>query len=185
MKPNTETEEEYVASRNLLLRYLNSDETLSALGGPIVQTILIFLRFHFFVHESHFVFYERTYTCLYEKYTNSCHEGTNYGIKYSGLGSRPNMGLDKSTERMTCHAVMGTKRHLQECGNSKVGYWSWTDIKCSMKLIKPAVEMFILQWNAGNLFDVCKISYNFFKVIYKYPEGRKKGMTLHFLYFAG
>jgi hypothetical protein len=43
-----------------------------------------------------------------------------------------------------------------------------------MKLIKPAVEMFILQWNAGNLFDVCKISYNCFKVVYKDPEGRKK-----------
>ena len=87
MKPNTETEEEYVASKHLLLRYLNSPTTLAALGAPIVQTILIFLRCHFFTHESHFVFYERTRTRHYDEYTNSCHEGTNYGIKHSGLGA--------------------------------------------------------------------------------------------------
>ena len=36
MKPGTETEEEYFASKKLLLRYLNSSTTISLIGAPIV-----------------------------------------------------------------------------------------------------------------------------------------------------
>ena len=179
MKPGTETEDEYVASKKLLLRYLNSSTTISLLGAPIVKTIILFLRCHLFTHESHFCFYKRKDTLHYDEYTNSCHEGTNYGIKHSGCNAKPNMGLERSTKVMVQNGVLGTKRHFQECANSKVGYWSWTDMKCSMKLIKPAVEMFLAQWNAAPLFEVCKISYNVFKVVYKDPEGRKKRHDSH------
>ena len=77
MKPGTEKEDEYVASNHLLLMYLNSHTTVSLLGAIIVKTILLFLRCNFFTHKSHFLFYKIKYTHHFDKYTNSCHEGTN------------------------------------------------------------------------------------------------------------
>ena len=62
LKPDKDTQKEYVASKELILRYLNSVETIAALGKTIVNTIELFLKIHFFIHESHFVFYERLYT---------------------------------------------------------------------------------------------------------------------------
>ena len=56
MKPGTETEEEYVASNNLLLKYLDSDTTVSLYGAHIVKTTILLLRCHLFTPESHFSF---------------------------------------------------------------------------------------------------------------------------------
>ena len=47
-------------------------------------------------HEMNYCFYKRNNMRHYEEYTNSCHEGTNKGIKYNSAPVLPGHSLAKS-----------------------------------------------------------------------------------------
>ncbi|KAG7357973.1 hypothetical protein IV203_014560 [Nitzschia inconspicua] len=77
-----ETLDEYKASKALLFPYVNSEEVVKVIGDDTADNIVTFLRSKVFVHEQHFA------RCFYldvrrfDAYSNTCLEGTNYGVKY-------------------------------------------------------------------------------------------------------
>ncbi|KAG7354809.1 MULE transposase domain containing protein [Nitzschia inconspicua] len=95
-----ETLDEYQASKALLLSYVNSDEVVKVIGSDNANNIVTFLRSHVFVHEQHFA------RCFYldvrgfDAVSNTCLEGTNYGVKYCENRVLPNMSQAKATKVM-------------------------------------------------------------------------------------
>ncbi|KAG7370771.1 hypothetical protein IV203_019341 [Nitzschia inconspicua] len=96
---SVKTLDEYKASKALLLSYVNSEEVVKVIDDT-ADNIVTFLRSNVFVHEQHFA------RCFYldvrgfDAYSNSCLEGTNYGVKYCENRVLPNMSKAKSTKVM-------------------------------------------------------------------------------------
>ncbi|KAG7372657.1 MULE transposase domain containing protein [Nitzschia inconspicua] len=97
---SVETLDEYKASKALLLSYVNSEEVVKVIGDDTADNIVTFLRSNVFVHEQHFA------RCFYldvrgfDAYSNTCLEGTNYGVKYCENRVLPNMSQAKATKVM-------------------------------------------------------------------------------------
>ncbi|KAG7360933.1 MULE transposase domain containing protein [Nitzschia inconspicua] len=95
-----ETLDEYQASKALLLSYVNSEEVVKVIGNNNTDHIVTFLHSNVFVHEQHFA------RCFYldvrgfDAYSNTCLEGTNYGVKYCENRVLPNMSQAKATKVM-------------------------------------------------------------------------------------
>ena len=71
---------EYMISKILLYNYICS--VAEEIGEKNVDDVLDFVRGHVEVHEHNYVFYLRKDIRHYEENSNSCHEGTNGGLKY-------------------------------------------------------------------------------------------------------
>ncbi|KAG7345185.1 MULE transposase domain containing protein [Nitzschia inconspicua] len=90
----------FTNSKALLLSHVNSDEVVKVIGRDNADNTVTFLRSHVFVHEQHFA------RCFYldvrgfDAYSNTCLEGTNYGVKYCENRVLPNMSQAKATKVM-------------------------------------------------------------------------------------
>ncbi|KAG7361662.1 SWIM zinc finger domain protein [Nitzschia inconspicua] len=87
-------------SKALLFSYVTSEEVVKVIGEDTADNIVTFLRSNVFVHEQHFA------RCFYldvrgfDAYSNTCLEGTNYGVKYCENRVLPNMSQAKATKVM-------------------------------------------------------------------------------------
>ncbi|KAG7344882.1 hypothetical protein IV203_032413 [Nitzschia inconspicua] len=96
-----ETLDEYKASKALLLSYVTSEEVVKVIGDNNADHIVTFLRSNVFVHEQHFAMCFYLDVRGFDAYSNTCLEGTNYGVKYCENRVLPNMSQAKATKVMT------------------------------------------------------------------------------------
>ena len=114
MKQNCETKEEYLLSKKLLLQFVQSTYVSSRLGTLFPKNFDTFFRINVEPHENNFCFYRRKWLRHYSEYTNSCHEGTNKGIKYNAAPVLPGHSLAKSCIILSKNGEQNTtkKKHL-------------------------------------------------------------------------
>ena len=114
MKENCETREEYLLSKKFLLQFVNSTYVTSRLGTHFPKNFDNFFRHSVEAYEANFCFYQRRWTRHYGEYTNSCHEGTNKGIKYNSAPVLPGHSISKACIILSSNAERSTtkKKHL-------------------------------------------------------------------------
>ena len=80
--------------------YVQSSPVKKAIGDGGSNALLQFLRNNVFPHEDHFAGHLYHNTFAFEEYSNTCLEGTNNGLKYSGDAVRPSMGVAQAGKCM-------------------------------------------------------------------------------------
>ena len=118
MKSSCETKEEYVLSKRLMLKFVNSTYVTNKLGTLFPKNFETFFRNNVETHEMNFCYYKRKELRHYSEYTNSCHEGTNKGIKYCSAPVLPGHSLAKSCIIMSKNAERSVTKKKHE--NTKV-----------------------------------------------------------------
>ena len=98
-------------SKILLYNYICS--VTEQIGEKNVDDVLDFVRGHVEVHEHNYVFYLRKDIRHYEENSNSCHEGTNGGLKYCAGAVLPMNKFDKSVTKLCNQATRKGKMRNQ------------------------------------------------------------------------
>ena len=96
MKPNCETFKEYVLSKYLLYKYLQSDAVINKVSTLMYSHVTLFVKKRIEIHESKFLFSLRKHVRHYAEYSNTVLEGCNNGIKYHSSNVTPQTRLDNS-----------------------------------------------------------------------------------------
>ena len=96
MKPNCETYKEYVLSKYLLYKYLQSDAVINKVSTLMYSHVTLFVKKRIEIHESKFLFSLRKYVRHYAEYSNKVFEGCNNGIKYHSSNVTPQTRLNNS-----------------------------------------------------------------------------------------
>ena len=96
MKSSCETREEYLVSKLMFKKFLNSKPIKTKLGTTFIQNVESFVTKHIEPHETYFCFYLRLNLRSFEEYTNSIHEGTNRGLKYNSAPVGPSTNIEKA-----------------------------------------------------------------------------------------
>ena len=104
MKSSCETREEYLVSKLLFKKFLNSKQIKTKLGTTFIQNVENFVTKHIEPHETYFCFYLRLNLRSFEEYTNSIHEGTNRGLKYNSAPVGPSTNIEKALAIMCNNA---------------------------------------------------------------------------------
>ena len=97
MKSYCENRKEYLFFKQLCFRYILSQEVQNDVGRTCVRLIMNFIRASIDPYEDHFLFYNRKCTRHFDKYSNSCHKGTNNEVKYNSAHVGPLVNLNHST----------------------------------------------------------------------------------------
>jgi hypothetical protein len=87
-------------SKDLLYRYINSENVISTIGQAGCDSIQSFLRGYVFPHAARFAGYVYFKCRSFEAHANTPLEGTNRGLKYGEFAVKPNMQADRSTKQM-------------------------------------------------------------------------------------
>jgi hypothetical protein len=87
-------------SKDLLYRYINSENVISTIGQAGCDSIESFLRGYVFPHAARFAGYVYFKCRSFEAHANTPLEGTNRGLKYGEFAVKPNMQADRSTKQM-------------------------------------------------------------------------------------
>ena len=89
---------EHTISKILLYNHIYS--ATEQIGQKNVDDVLEFVRGHVEVHEHNYVFYLRKDIWHYEENLDSCHEGTNGGLKNCAGAVVPMNKFDKSVTKL-------------------------------------------------------------------------------------
>ena len=100
-KPSCETRLQYLASKFLLLHYLEQDHIIEDCGIDFINGVKKMIHENIEPNEADYVYYLRKKVCHFAEYSNSAHEGTYHGLKYSSDAINPSHLLDVSTERLS------------------------------------------------------------------------------------
>ena len=96
MKNSCETQEEYLASKLIFKKILNSKLITSNHGTTFIENVENFVTKYIKPHEIHFCFYLRLNLRYFKEYTNCIHEGTNRGLKYNSALVGPSTNIEKA-----------------------------------------------------------------------------------------
>ena len=109
MKSSCETRTEFLISKQLFLKYINT-YCVTALGLPFTEPLLVWYRNSIETQESNFCFYLRNRIRHYDEYTNSIHEGTNNALKHRSGAVQPSLTLKKSVAKISFFADIDNHR---------------------------------------------------------------------------
>ena len=104
------TEDEYVMSKMLFLKYLQSPMIVKEIGHSNVEQILLFLRHSIFPVEEKMVYWKCRHLFHLNIHTNCAHEGVNSGMKHCSLPVKPQHSLAQAAQILTTNAKI--KQHI-------------------------------------------------------------------------
>ena len=171
MRPGfVESESEYIFSKRLLNKYINSKTVIDSLNGDFskVHHIVSWLRSYVFIHENEFLFYRRKNIRHFDISHNSIHEGTNFGMKNHASNIRPDMSMHITGERLT---LQGNLKHLQLETESVRDYTKkklWSDLPTSRYIVHLAEGILLTQSKQVKNYDVRWVDESNFEVTYQY-----------------
>ena len=136
-----------------------------SLGHMFINLLVLFLRVHFFPLEKYFTSYLRHNIRHFDKYTNSVHEGSNNGLKNSGIGCKPYMTMDVAAAVMNTNAEMSVHTQLQTAEAELNSKPTWSQSKVGTHIIANTYGLFQQQWVGRKLYECCKINGYQWKVV--------------------
>jgi hypothetical protein len=148
-----ETEEEFLLSKALFLKFIASNQVQQALGPQGVEQLEDFYCKRIEPHEDLFVFYRRRRLHL-DTNSNSAHEGTNHGIKYHSIPVKPTHGIVESTKILMQQSKIKSgdaKIQSAQYNHSKIRGWSC--LPTANSLTHLGESLVLKQWEEStNLF---------------------------------
>ena len=159
MKPSCETEKEYLLSKALFFQYLKTPEVRLEIGTRFCVEVENMVRCYIEPHEAKFVFYEKVGLRHFDEYSNSCHEGTNKGLKFDANKVGPSLLLDNSAQRVT---QQGKVRYEQFCIDAtrqvtKSQVWSNQFEHLSKHIVQRGIFLLNEQFNVHSNYENEKI----------------------------
>ena len=151
MKSSCETREEFIASKLMFKKFLNSKQTKSTLGSCFINSVQNFITKHIKQHKSNFCFYLRLNIRHFDEYTNSIHKGTNCGLKYSTARVGPSTNIEKAMAILYNNTERNGKRKSRIASINLIGTKVYSKLQCANKLV-PIGE-YILSQNWINRFS--------------------------------
>ena len=167
MKPSCETELQYLASKYLLLHYLNQEWMLEDCGEKFVDGVKKMIRDNIEPHEDRYVYFKRKHIRHYGEYSNSAHEGTNHGLKASSDGVKPSHLLDKASERLSSQGERSYKYFVTKTRQQLNEYKSWNELLCCEHLVNRGASLLVQEKQAAVNYDVIRTSKTRFYIRYK------------------
>ena len=167
MKQTCETELQYLASKYLLLSYLENEEIISDCGTQFIDKVKRMIRENIEPNERFYVFYRRKYTRHFGEYSNSAHEGTNHGLKYAADGVKPSHLLDISSERLSFQGERNYEKFLNSVNSHLEQNKSWNHLPCSKHLIPKGAALLVQEYDTSHNYEHQRINYYQFLIRYK------------------
>ena len=157
MKPDCETKYEFELSKYLFFRYLRSPQVRNEIGTEYCITVENMVQQYIEVHEDKFVFHEKIALRHFNEYSNSCHEGTNKGLKFHSNKVGPQFLLENSAMRLT---QQGKTRYQKFCIDAtrqltKNPVWNHSLKNLNNKIISRGLSLLTEEFNLhGNYENV-------------------------------
>ena len=104
MKVNCQSKVEYIISKHMFFKFLNTHQIKSTLGAMFIDSVEEFVKTKVEVYEKHFCFYLRKKQRHFDEYINSLHEGTNIGLRHSVAPVGPSTTIENAMVVMTNNA---------------------------------------------------------------------------------
>ena len=145
-----ESEEEYIVSKALFLKFVQSDQVKDLFGSGFVESVVQFVRVNVFPHEARFCYYKRHGLFHLETHTNCGHEGTNNGIKNCSSPVMPQNRLDRAIKTLNFNAdikALNTSIMVCQKTNSRK---LWSDSPTSGYVTDPCESMLRTEWKAAS-----------------------------------
>jgi len=159
MKDNCETEEEYKASKYLLMKLVKSQYVKDNLGTFFTANFLSFFRKHVEVFEHSFVFWRRKNIRHYGEYSNSTHEGTHNRMKHSMIYAvNGKMKLQSSLINLTKRGEMKLRDKSVQYDNSYRTKKPYAIYEAEDNLVPYAASHLQSVFNAFNIFESQRVS---------------------------
>ena len=118
MKPICETEEEYLISKLMFLKFLNTQQNRSTLGKPFINAVEWFIKHRVEPYEGNFCYYLR------KKYLNSLQEGANNATCHSVPSVKPSTNIENTfnvlTENSNCSYIKKVIERSKQLYRNKV-----------------------------------------------------------------
>jgi hypothetical protein len=125
-----EDEDEYELSKELLFAYLNSSTVLRVCDGSthLVHRVKTFVRDYVIVYDQFFLYYKRKSHQHFNVASNSCHEGTNFGLKSHAASVRPSQNLDTAGRSLTLQGVLKVHQITDQANRSLQTKSLWSSL---------------------------------------------------------
>ena len=146
-QPNyCETPEEYIVSKALFLKFVQSNQVKVLFGEIFVHAVIDFVRESVFPHEERFCYYLRHSLFHLETHTNCGHEGTNNGVKNCASPVMPQNNLDRSIKTLSLNAEIKAANTSILVANKTHRTKLWTDSPTSAYVSDPCESMIQSEW---------------------------------------
>ena len=138
--------EEFRLSRALFLYVVQSDDVKTVLGSDAVKLIVDFARNFVLIHEENFCYYARHSKFHLESHTNSCHEGTNNGIKHCAAPVMPQNRISRAVETLAFNSeIKASEIAIQLCTQVH-GRSLWSNTPTADHVTSVCESMLIMEW---------------------------------------
>jgi hypothetical protein len=164
MKDSCETHEEYIVSKALLLRFIESESVVRVFGPENVLKILKFFRNNIETQESRFCFYLRRDRRHFDTIMNTAHEDTNNGIKYCAAPVLPSYSLSKSARTLSQNGKVTARQHELDNARAVDSTKLWSNLPTSEHLTHLGEGLVVEQWKIRNNYESRQIEANLFQV---------------------
>ena len=171
-KPKCETRLQYLASKFLLLQYLEQEHIVDDCGIDFINGVKKMIRENIEPNEHDYVYYLRKKVRHFAEYSNSAHEGTNHGLKYSADSVNPSHLLDVSTERLSFQGERTYEAFVNITKNQLEQFQSWNELPCADKLVTRAAALLLQEFNVSEKYEHKRLNKNL--ILIRYGNERKK-----------
>ena len=137
MRSLYESQKEFLVSKLMFKKLLNSKQIKEKLGKAFIDSVQIFMTNHIEPHESRFCFYLKCNLRHYG-YTNSIHEGTNIALKYNSAPIGPSTKIEKSLVIMCNNTEHTVKKKSKIAALDFCGTKIYPKLNCANKVVSVA-----------------------------------------------
>jgi hypothetical protein len=147
---NCETEEEFLVSKALFMKYLNSQHVLDVLGEANVTKIKDFHRNHVAPLEDFLCYYKRRDVLSLFTSSNTAQEGTFKGIKYSAAPVLPQFQINTTASTLTMNGNIKVKNTMIENARQESSKKLWSKLPTANSVTTLAESIIKSQWTQRN-----------------------------------
>lgn len=167
MRKNCETRGEYLVSKLMFFKFLNSYQIKKCLGYTFIASVENFVRDNVEPLEKHYCFYVRKYLRHFDEFINSLHEGTNNGLRHSAAPVGPSMAIEKTLVVMTNNSSRVAENkgisNFKELHHTKL----YAKLDCSKHLVSTAYAILMKSWSRRNEYDAIRVAKDKWLVTFK------------------
>ena len=153
MKSSCETLHEYLTSKLMFFKFLNTIQIRETLGEVFISSVTRFVRKHVEIHESLYAFHERFTIRHFDSYSNSCHEGTNNGIRHSTAKVGPSTNIENTMLILNSNSDFSHAKKRKLNSQKYVGRKLYTELNCSKYLVDMGFSILQNSWERRNHYD--------------------------------
>jgi hypothetical protein len=153
-----ETSEEYLVSKALFLKFVQSNQVKDLFGSVFVESVVNFVRENVFPHEERFCYFKRHSLFHLETHTNCGHEGTNNGVKNCSSPVMPQNRLDRAIKTLNLNAdVKAINTSIKLCQKTNQRKL-WSDTPTSGFVTDVCESMLKTEWKCASAWIPHQVS---------------------------